>query len=94
MPRKSKQDDVKYPKLYITTTREIFDRFSEMANRLGLSRSQFGSMCIQAGMSAVIRAVYPEEAFTSDQIVSIIQAAQKKGVQLDFTDFIPESGNE
>jgi hypothetical protein len=72
--------------LYIYVTREFDDRFTSWAKRLGLTKSQFGNMCIQAGMSAIIRAVSPEDAFTPDQLVAIIKAAEKQGLQLELPD--------
>lgn len=74
-------------KLYIRVTPEFEEKFSGWAKRVGLTKSQFGSMCVQAGLNALITAVSPSEAFTPDQLVNIIQAAQKKGIQLEMSDF-------
>lgn len=75
-------------KLYVRVTKDQYERFTGWAKRLGLTYSQFGNMCIQAGMGALIRAVAPEEAFTPAQLLSIFREAEKQDVQLDFSDFV------
>lgn len=75
-------------KLYVRVTKDQYERFTRWAKRLGLTYSQFGNMCIQAGMGALIRAVAPEEAFSPAQLLSIIREAQKQGVQMDFSNFL------
>lgn len=75
------------PRLFITVTPEFDERFTGWADRLGVSKSQFGNMCLQAGLNSLIRAVAPEEAFTPDMIVKIMEAAKKQDIQLDFTNF-------
>lgn len=74
-------------RLYIKVTPEFDEKFSGWAKRVGLTKSQFGNLCIQAGLNALITAVSPAESFTPEMLVGIIQAAEKKGVQLDLTDF-------
>jgi hypothetical protein len=75
-------------KLYIRVTPEFYAKFKGWAERLGLNMNQFGNMCIQAGIGSIIRAVSPEDAFTPEQIVAIMKAADRKGIDLTFTDFI------
>lgn len=77
------------PKIFIAVTPEFEQRFTGWAIRLGLTKSQFGNMCLQAGLNNLIRAVAPEEAFTPEMLVKIIQEASKQNVQLDFGDFVP-----
>lgn len=77
------------PKVLIAVTPEFEQRFTGWAIRLGLTKSQFGNMCLQAGMNNLIRAVAPEEAFTPEMMVKIIQEAARQNVQLDFGDFVP-----
>lgn len=81
------------PKLYIKVSPEFYEKFVSWADRLGLTRSQFGNMCLQAGIGSLIRAISPEEAFTPEQLIKIIQAGEKQGVKVDFSDFTkPEDG--
>ena len=84
MPRQS-QPQVR---LFITVTPDFDEKFSSWALRLGVSKSQFGNMCLQAGLSSVVRAVAPEEAFTPELLAQIIGAGQKLGVQLELSDLI------
>jgi hypothetical protein len=79
-------------KLFITVTREFDDKFTSWAKRLGLTKSQFGNMCVQAGLNSLIQAVSPVEAFSPEQLVAIVEAAQKQGKQVDFSDFIQKEG--
>jgi hypothetical protein len=44
-------------------------------------------MCLQAGLGSLVRAVAPEESFSPEQLIKIIQAAENQKVQLDFSDF-------
>ena len=78
---------VRLPKLFVSVTPEFDERFTSWSKRLGVTKSQFGNMCMQAGMNSLIRAVAPEESFTPAQIVQIVAEAKKQNVQLDFTDF-------
>ena len=75
-------------RLFITLTTDFDEKFSAWADRLGVTKSQFGNMCLQAGINSLIRAVAPEEAFTPEQIVKIMDAAKKQGAELDFSDFV------
>ena len=70
-------------KLYVAVTNEFDDRFMAWAKRLGLTKSQLGNICVQAGLNAVIRAVSPEEAFSSEQIVDILETAKDRGLNLE-----------
>jgi hypothetical protein len=70
-------------KIFVRVTEETYNRFSEWAARVGLTKSQFGNLCIQAGLSAVVQAVSPADAFSPDQLVAIIEAAKKKGLDID-----------
>lgn len=74
-------------RLFINVTPEFDGKFTDWAIRLGISKSQFGNMCLQAGLNSLIRAVSPEEAFNPETIVKILQAAKRQNVQLDFSDF-------
>lgn len=82
------------PRIFVTVTPEFDARFTGWATRLGVTKSQFGNMCLQAGLNSLIRAVAPEEAFTPDQIVQIMEAAKKQNVQLDFSDFEKKDVNK
>lgn len=75
----------------VALTPEFDGEFTSWANRLGVSKSQFANMCMQAGLSALVRAVAPNEAFTPAQMVKIILEAKKQGLDLDFTSFQPNN---
>ena len=80
------------PRIFVAVTPEFDERFTAWATRLGVSKSQFGNMCLQAGLSSVVRAVAPEEAFTPELLAQIILAGQKQGVQLELSDLIKKDG--
>jgi len=80
------------PRIFVTVTPEFEKRFIDWATRLGVTKSQFGNMCLQAGLSSVVRAVAPEEAFTPELLAQIIGAGQKQGIQLELSDFVKKDG--
>lgn len=81
-------------KLYIKVGEEFYERFKAMSERLGLTMSQFGNMCVQTGFTHLVQAISPADAFTPGQIVAIIKEAEKQGLQLDFTDFQKKAGEK
>lgn len=62
---------------------ETADKIAYWADRMGVSQSQLASICIQAGLGSVIRAISPEEAFTPEQLAKIIKAAEKEGIKFE-----------
>lgn len=78
-------------RIYTRVTPELYEKFENWAARLGLTKSQFANICIQAGMGALVRAISPEEAFSPKALLEIIKEAEKQGRQLDFSDFIQEA---
>lgn len=79
-------------KLYIRVNPEFDQEFTSWANRLGLTKSQFGAICVTSGLYHIIQAVSPVEAITPEQLVAIVQAAQSKGVELDLSEFERKGG--
>lgn len=80
------------PRIFVAVTPEFDEHFTGWATRLGVSKSQFGNMCLQAGLNSLIRAVAPEEAFTPEMIVKIMEAAKKQNIEIDFSDFQKKDG--
>jgi hypothetical protein len=70
-------------RILVTVHRDFDEKFTAWAARLGVSKSQFGSMCLQAGMNSLVRAVAPEEGFSPEVMVKILQEAQKQGMLFD-----------
>jgi membrane-associated protease RseP (regulator of RpoE activity) len=66
-------------KIYVTTTEETYKRFTDLATRYRLSLSQFGNLCIMAGMDAFVRAMSPSEAFSPDVLADLLISLEKKG---------------
>jgi hypothetical protein len=71
----------------VSITPEFDADFSSWAVRLGVSKSQFANMCIQAGLNALVRAVAPNEAFSPSQMVQLMKEAKKQGLDLDYSNF-------
>lgn len=59
---------------------ETAEKIAYWAKRMGISQSQLASICIQAGIGSIIRAISPEDAFTPQQLALIIKAAEEQGV--------------
>ena len=74
-------------RIFIDVTPDFDQKFTDWASRLGVSKSQFGNMCLQAGLGSMVRAVAPEESFSPEMMIKIMQEAMKQNVQLDFNDF-------
>jgi len=47
------------------------------AYEFGVTQSQFGGMCIQAGLGAILRAVKPEESIPIETWAKIVQEVEK-----------------
>lgn len=62
-----------------TVTDETMNKINVWSDRLGLHKSQFVNMCIQAGIGSIIRAVAPEEALSPDQWSEIIKRVNAEG---------------
>ena len=80
-------------KLYIYVTPELNETFCKWAEKMGVNKSQFGNMCIQAGMQHLIQAVSPLDAMRPDQMVALFKAAQEQGLKMDLSD-IARAGSE
>jgi hypothetical protein len=65
-------------RIFSRVTPEFYDKFCGWAAKLGFTKSQFGSLCIQAGMNAIIRAISPEESVTPETMAKIVEALQKQ----------------
>jgi hypothetical protein len=46
---------------------------------MGIPKTALVSLCVQAGLKAVIRGIYPEEAFTPEQWKNILDVKVKEG---------------
>lgn len=60
---------------------ELNEKLETWAVRLGLSKAQLINISIQAGLSAVTKAISPEEAISPDILAKIMLEAQKLGVE-------------
>lgn len=47
------------------------------AHEFGVTQSQFGGMCIQAGLGAILRAVKPEESIPTETWAKIVREVEK-----------------
>jgi hypothetical protein len=73
-----------------TVSEDFYEKFTEYAHRLGLNYSQFGGLCLQAGMGALVRAVFPQETLTDKNFADILKAGQELGFEFDFEKFRKE----
>lgn len=58
---------------------EVGDNIEYWYKKMGIPKTAFVSLCVQAGLKAVIRGVYPEEAFTPEQWQKILDVKGKDG---------------
>jgi hypothetical protein len=65
--------------IYARVKPELYEEFSSWADKLGLTLSQFGNLCIQAGMRQIVRSVYPEKALTTEQWAQVFAVMGEKG---------------
>jgi predicted DNA-binding protein len=97
LPERRKLEDTmdeREYKLSIRVTPEIHARFKALADRLGLTMSGFGSLCIQTGMAQIGQLVAPGDAISDKQLEKITQLMVKQMSDIDrrIDDYEAESG--
>lgn len=63
-------------------TEEVNQEIDAWAEKLGMGKTAFVSLCIMAGLKQVIRVVSPEEAISPETILKVIKAAEDQGLQV------------
>ncbi len=58
--------------IYVRTTPEFLAEFEVWAARLGLSKSQLGSLCLRAGLNHIVQAVSPLDALRPGQLRQLL----------------------
>ena len=58
---------------------DVGDQLDYWYVRLGIPKTALVALCVQAGLKAVIRGIYPEEAFTPEQWQKILDVKVKEG---------------
>ena len=61
---------------------DVKEKIDEWAYKLGLSKSQFINICVQAGLYSVIRTIKPEDAVSPEYMALIVQAMEAQGVEI------------
>jgi len=64
-------------RLTIRVSDDIGEQVQKYALQFGVTQSQFGGMCVQAGLGTILRAVKPEESIPPETLARIIQEVQK-----------------
>lgn len=72
-------------RIQIKVSEEFYKRFDDYCKKFRLTKSQLGNICLQSGFNAIVRAVSPEEIFTPEQIVKIVRAMEKEGLDVDIS---------
>jgi len=57
-------------------TPELVEKIDKWAAELSITRSQMVAMSCRAGITHIIAAVSPEDAFTSEKLMEIIRLSQ------------------
>jgi len=73
-------------RLSIYTDDEFFNEFVAWAERLRLTRSQFGYLCLIAGFPAITRSVDPLKSLDAANWQTIIEILIEKGYQFEIPD--------
>jgi hypothetical protein len=83
-------------KLYIRVSKDFYEKFEKWAVRLRMTRSQFGNVCVMAGLGQMIRAVAPEEAISPAMWAKILETVSVEQEKLDLLglEAINEQENE
>jgi hypothetical protein len=58
---------------------EVGEQIDHWYIKMGIPKTALVSLCVQAGLKAVIRGIYPEEAFTPEQWKNILDVKVKEG---------------
>lgn len=67
-------------------TPDINEELKYWAVELGMQKTAFISLCIRAGLKAVIRSVSPEDAISSDKLAEVLRAVEaQKAYEATFT---------
>lgn len=64
-------------RLTVRVSDELGEQVQKYAQQFGVTQSQFGGMCVQAGLGTILRAVKPEESIPAETLARIIQEVQK-----------------
>lgn len=56
---------------------DIGEMVAKYSHEFGVTQSQFGGMCIQAGLGSILRAVKPEESIPVETWARIVQEIEK-----------------
>lgn len=67
-------------RLNIRVSKEFSDTLDMWSDRLGVTKSQFSSMCLQAGIKSVVRAFEPESALTPEVVKMVMEALRDEPV--------------
>ncbi len=67
-------------RLWCTVPLEVGDQIDLWHKKLGLQKTQFVSLCVQAGIKYIIRTMEPESAFTMEQWAKIAELAARSEV--------------
>jgi hypothetical protein len=70
------QREAKY-RIWGSVPQAVGDEIDHWYVKMGIPKTAFISLCVQAGLKAVVRGVYPEEAFTPEQWQKILDVKGK-----------------
>lgn len=70
-------------RIWGSVPQEVGEQIDYWYVKMGLPKTAFVSLCVQAGLKAVIRGIYPEEAFTPEQWQKILDVKQKEDKSIE-----------
>lgn len=62
---------------------DVGDQLDFWYVKLGIPKTALVALCVQAGLKAVIRGVYPEEAFTPEQWQKILNVGEREDKSIE-----------
>jgi hypothetical protein len=63
--------------------RNLSERLDGYALRFGLTKSMLVTISVQAGLDAIVRALAPEDALTTEKWAEILAAASQREAELE-----------
>jgi len=85
----------KRERLYVYLNPDAMEKFRDYSKRLGLTLSQFGNLCITAGMNSITRILEPEKVLSVEDWQRVIEASKRAGLKEDeIDDMVKKIGTE
>lgn len=69
-------------RMTVNLSDEMFHKIGVLSERLGLSKTQLGGLCIQAGYGQLMRVIAPEEVINPEIYAKVMMSLKEQGVDI------------